>query len=227
MGTLIAAVIGAAIVAITLYSAVVDRTRDYGMLKAIGARRGDLFQLLLVQAWLFAVAGTFLGASGFFLIRHLHPNLPMVVTPTMLAGTAVTAFLSCTLASLAAVRRVLSVACGPGRARAGSGPRRSAPSTPDPGRGILTPDVGSTIPRIAAGWGHGTRGPRSREAPPRCSRTASSPGGVPDGCTWRTNDSREHLGSILVRVAGRVPVRPRHRVREYATSIADSSMPDA
>jgi putative ABC transport system permease protein len=109
MGTVVAALIGAAIVAITLYSTVVDRIRDYGMLKAIGARRRDLFQLLLVQAWLFALVGYVIGASAFFLIRHAYPNLPMKATPAMLAGIAITALASCTLASIAAVRRVLSL----------------------------------------------------------------------------------------------------------------------
>lgn len=109
MGTIVAAVIGAAIVAITLYSTVVDRTRDYGMLKAIGARRRDLFQLLLAQAWLFALVGCVVGGAAFFAVRHAYPNLPMKATPAMLGGVAVTAFLSCTLASVAAVRRVLSL----------------------------------------------------------------------------------------------------------------------
>jgi putative ABC transport system permease protein len=109
MGTVVAALIGAAIVAITLYSTVIDRTRDYGMLKAIGARRRDLFQLLIVQAWLFALVGYAIGASGFFLIRYAYPNLPMRATPAMLVGIAATALVSCTLASIAAVRRVLSL----------------------------------------------------------------------------------------------------------------------
>jgi putative ABC transport system permease protein len=109
MGTTVAAVIGGAIVAVTLYSTVIDRTRDYGMLKAIGARRRDLFQLLLLQAWLFAIVGYAIGAGAFFLVRHAVPSLPMKVTPVMLAGVALAALLSCSLASLAAIRRVLTL----------------------------------------------------------------------------------------------------------------------
>ncbi len=109
MGTIVAAFIGGAIVAVTLYSTVIDRTRDYGTLKAIGARRRDLFQLLLLQAWTFALAGTAIGAAAFFLIRHAYPTLPMKVTPAMLLGVAVAALLSCSLASLAAIRRVLTL----------------------------------------------------------------------------------------------------------------------
>jgi putative ABC transport system permease protein len=109
MGTLFAALIGAAIVAVTLYSTVVDRTRDYGMLKAIGARNRDLITLLLAQAWLFAAAGIALGGAAFFAVRHAFPSLPMSITPTMLGGIAAAAFVSCTIASLVAVRRVLSL----------------------------------------------------------------------------------------------------------------------
>jgi putative ABC transport system permease protein len=109
MGTIVAAFIGGAIVAVTLYSTVIDRTRDYGMLKAIGARRRDLFQLLLLQAWAFALVGFAIGASAFFLLRHAYPNLPMKATPEMLVGVALAAILSCTLASFAAIRRVLTL----------------------------------------------------------------------------------------------------------------------
>jgi putative ABC transport system permease protein len=107
MGTVIAALIGGAIVAVTLYSTVVDRTRDYGMLKAIGARDRDLVSLLLSQALVFATAGVAIGGGAFFLVRHFFSGLPMLVTPHMFAAVALAAFVSCALASLVAVRRVL------------------------------------------------------------------------------------------------------------------------
>ena len=109
MGTVVAALIGGAIVAVTLYSTVIDRTRDYGMLKAIGARSRDLLQLLLLQAWSFALVGYAIGVGAFLLVRHAYPNLPMKATPEMLVGIALAALVSCTLASLAAVRRVLTL----------------------------------------------------------------------------------------------------------------------
>jgi putative ABC transport system permease protein len=109
MGTVVAAFIGGAIVAVTLYSTVIDRIRDYAMLKAIGAQRRDLFQLLLLQAWAFALAGYAIGASAFFAVRHAYPSLPMKATPPMLAAVALASILSCTLASFAAIRRVLTL----------------------------------------------------------------------------------------------------------------------
>jgi putative ABC transport system permease protein len=109
MGTVVAALIGAGIVAVTLYSTVVDRTRDYGLLKAVGAVRRDLLRLLFTQAALFALVGYALGAGAFFLVRHLAPDLPMVAPHEIVVGVALAALGSCALASLAAMRRVLTV----------------------------------------------------------------------------------------------------------------------
>lgn len=109
MGSAVAAFIGAAIVAVTLYSSAVDRARDYGTLKAIGARRRDLLGLLLSQAWIFAAAGYLLGMAAFYLVRHHYPGLPMAAPPRLVLGIGAAALVSCTLASVAAIRRVLQL----------------------------------------------------------------------------------------------------------------------
>lgn len=107
LGSAVAALVGAAIVAVTLYSTAVDRARDYGTLKAIGASRRDLLALLLAQAWIFAASGYAVGMLAFLVMRAHLPQLPMVLTPHIVLGVAMAAALSCTLASLAAIRRVL------------------------------------------------------------------------------------------------------------------------
>lgn len=109
MGSVVAALIGAAIVAVTLYSSAIDRARDYGTLKAIGARQRDILSLLLVQAWLFFAAGFVVGIGAFLIVRAHLPQLPMVTPPRLFVGVAASALISCTVASLAAIRRVLSV----------------------------------------------------------------------------------------------------------------------
>ncbi|MBI5071065.1 MAG: FtsX-like permease family protein [Deltaproteobacteria bacterium] len=109
LGSVVAALVGAAIVAVTLYSTAIDRARDYGTLKAIGASRRDLLSLLLAQAWIFAAAGYAAGMAAFLVVRAHLPQLPMVVSPHLVAGVALAATLSCTLASLAAIRRVLKL----------------------------------------------------------------------------------------------------------------------
>jgi len=107
MGTVVAALIGAAIVAVTLYSTAVDRARDYGTLKAIGARQRQVLELLLLQAWIFFAVGSTLGMIAFFGVRLSFPELAMATPPRLVIGVGAAAFASCTLASLVAVRRVL------------------------------------------------------------------------------------------------------------------------
>jgi putative ABC transport system permease protein len=65
-GTLIlfALISGFFIIGLTMYSAALDRIRDYGTLKAIGASGGFVRGLILMQAFIFATAG-FLVAFAF------------------------------------------------------------------------------------------------------------------------------------------------------------------
>ena len=65
IGTLIvfATIAGMVIIGLTMYSAAVDRLRDYGTLKAIGADNGYIRNLILVQAVLFALVGYGLGVA--------------------------------------------------------------------------------------------------------------------------------------------------------------------
>jgi len=64
IGTLIvfAFIAGMVIIGLTMYSAAVDRLRDYGTLKAIGASNTYIRNLILIQAVLFALIGYGLGA---------------------------------------------------------------------------------------------------------------------------------------------------------------------
>ncbi len=59
IGTLIlfAAISGVVIIGLTMYSAAVDRLRDYGTLKAIGAGNSYIRSLILIQAVFFALLG--------------------------------------------------------------------------------------------------------------------------------------------------------------------------
>lgn len=62
-GTLIvfALIVGFVIIGLTLYSAAIDRIRDYGTLKAIGATNGYIRRLILMQAMILAIIGFLIG----------------------------------------------------------------------------------------------------------------------------------------------------------------------
>jgi putative ABC transport system permease protein len=63
IGTLLvfAVISGFFIIGLTLYSAAIDRIKDYGTLKAIGATNSYITRLILLQAVLFAIAGFTIG----------------------------------------------------------------------------------------------------------------------------------------------------------------------
>ncbi|MDP5172370.1 MAG: ABC transporter permease, partial [Bacteroidia bacterium] len=62
-GTLIvfAIISGFFIIGLTMYSSALDRIKDYGAMKAIGATNGYLSRLILIQASLFAIVGFVIG----------------------------------------------------------------------------------------------------------------------------------------------------------------------
>jgi len=64
-GTLIvfALIIGFVIIGLTLYSSAIDRIKDYGTLKAIGANNKYIRNLIITQALIFAVVGYIIGSA--------------------------------------------------------------------------------------------------------------------------------------------------------------------
>lgn len=57
----IAFLVGTMIVGLIIYTATVERQREYGVIKAIGARNGFLYQVVLTQALFASLAGSSLG----------------------------------------------------------------------------------------------------------------------------------------------------------------------
>jgi putative ABC transport system permease protein len=109
MGAIVAALVGSLIVGVTMFSSVVDRTRDFGTLLAIGATRRDLFVLLVAQALVFFAVGSAIGLAVFGVVKHHVSSAPMLAPAWMLALVAFGSLMSCLLASVAAIRRVLSI----------------------------------------------------------------------------------------------------------------------
>ena len=76
-----AIITGFSIVGLTMYSAVSDRIKDYGTLKAIGATNGKIRRLILFQSSMYAVSG-FAIAYGLlvFFIRATQGSLQLELT---------------------------------------------------------------------------------------------------------------------------------------------------
>lgn len=109
MGTVVAALVGMLIVGLTMFSSVVDRTRDFGTLVALGATRAELRRLIVGQALLFFASGTAVGLTLFGIVKLHATEAPMRAPPALLALVALVSLVSCVVASLAAVRRVFAI----------------------------------------------------------------------------------------------------------------------
>jgi putative ABC transport system permease protein len=82
----ITVVISFAVVCLSMYTAVLQRTREIGILKSLGASRGYILQIIVAEAMLMAAAGTLMGIMLSFgarwLIRTLVPaSLQQAVVP--------------------------------------------------------------------------------------------------------------------------------------------------
>jgi putative ABC transport system permease protein len=80
----IAIFIGFAVVCLSMYMAVLQRTREIGILKALGASRGYVVGIILREAVLLALAGTIVGIGMSFIGRWiLRTFVPASMSPAI------------------------------------------------------------------------------------------------------------------------------------------------
>lgn len=99
------------IIGLTLYSAALDRIKDYGTLKAIGATNGYVRNLILMQSFLFAIVGFILAflLLQLFRIGVQQAGLVFHYSPIQLLGMFfITIFISVG-GSLFAIKKINSV----------------------------------------------------------------------------------------------------------------------
>jgi putative ABC transport system permease protein len=101
-------IVGFTVVALMMFSAVLDNLREFGTLKAVGATTWDLSKLLLVQAVLYASIGTLIGLAlvGRLAEAIRSPQLALVLPPELFAITGLVMTALCILASLASIVRL-------------------------------------------------------------------------------------------------------------------------
>lgn len=106
-----AVVVGFVVVALTLFSSVVDRLKEFGTVKAIGARRRDLRRILLAQAMIFAVIGYSLGTLAFWGATNgmLKAGGVAQRPPELMLGVAAFTVFLCIGSALLAARRVMKL----------------------------------------------------------------------------------------------------------------------
>jgi putative ABC transport system permease protein len=111
LNVLMSVLVGFAIVALTMFSSVVDHTREFGILKALGAENRDLARLLVVQALVCAVVGVLVGEAlaGQVIALARGPELPLGLPLWLMGATLVGMTLICVAASFLALLRVRKV----------------------------------------------------------------------------------------------------------------------
>ncbi len=109
--TVIGLLVGFVMVALTMFSAVLDNLREFGTLKALGATTLDLVALLWVQAIVYGVIGAVVGSVlvGQVATATRSAQIAMQLPPLLLVATACIAVLMCIVASSVAVLRVRSI----------------------------------------------------------------------------------------------------------------------
>ena len=111
LSTLIGALVGIIIITLTMYTGVLQRQKDFAVLRALGARKIDIFIIVLAQSLMIGVAGVFIGfllLAGFLagpLDSPLPSYLPAWIGPVLAGATLA----MCVLGSLLAMRKAISV----------------------------------------------------------------------------------------------------------------------
>ena len=105
-----AVITGFAIVGLTMYSAVNDRIKDYGTLKAIGGTNGIVRQLILLQAALYSTVAfifAFLFLKGF--INATKNSLELQLIPEIIYALIGVTFFIAIASSLFAMRKIMKL----------------------------------------------------------------------------------------------------------------------
>ena len=113
VGSLIvfALIAGFFIIGLTMYSAALDRIRDYGTLKGIGATNGYITRLILLQAFLFALVGFLIGYAFMEMFRKgiANAGTTFEYTPPIITGFFLITLIISVGGAAFAIRRIVSL----------------------------------------------------------------------------------------------------------------------
>jgi len=102
-------IVGFVVVGQILYSGTLQYIREYGTLKAMGAKNSAVVRVILSQAMISAVLGFAVGAPLAMAMRAAMKgaNLTVALTPELYAATAVITAVMCAFAALLSIVKVL------------------------------------------------------------------------------------------------------------------------
>jgi len=110
----IAFFVGVLVVGLVIYTATIERRREYGAVKAIGARNRTLYRVVVAQALIAAAAGALLGVGlaygGGALLMVWRPQFLVAIEPAAVGLVLASSLLMALLAALIPARAVARLA---------------------------------------------------------------------------------------------------------------------
>jgi putative ABC transport system permease protein len=107
---LIGFLIGLAVMALTVYTSTLSRRREYGMLKALGARNADLYLTVLAQAILSVILGFLFGLLITLVLTVVAPifgsNLTLAVSRASLLKVGSVSLVIATFSAMIPIRQI-------------------------------------------------------------------------------------------------------------------------
>jgi putative ABC transport system permease protein len=105
---LLGLVIGGAIVGQTIYANTVQHMKEYGTLKAMGARNEDIYRVIFSQALISAFAGFALGTGVMLFSRPSieAAGVPLYLDPWLITAIFVIVGMSCISSAYVSVRKI-------------------------------------------------------------------------------------------------------------------------
>lgn len=102
-------IVGLVVVGQILYNGTLEHLKEYGTLKAMGARNSAIVRVIVYQALISALVGFVLGGAMTLAARAAmaKANLTVLLTPDLVVGTAILTVVMCCLAALLSVVKVL------------------------------------------------------------------------------------------------------------------------
>jgi putative ABC transport system permease protein len=109
----VAFAVGSLVIALTAYTAIAERRREYGIVKAIGARRRRLLGLAVAQSMMIAAAGLLAGGllfvAGRAVITWARPQFVILATAGGVGRVVVAAVLMALVAAVLPARRLAAL----------------------------------------------------------------------------------------------------------------------
>jgi len=110
-GALLGVIVGAVIVAQTLYSSTKDHLSEFATLRAMGSSNNYIYNVIIYQALLNAVFGFIIAAAiGFVVVGMTAKSaLPIVITPWLVAALLALTIVMCVASGIVAIIRVVRI----------------------------------------------------------------------------------------------------------------------